>query len=239
MPRVLVPLAVLEDEGLSLGLRDLLATVDVTVLGYHVLPEQTPPGQARLQYEERANRALEDVVDALGADGAADYRLVFTHDREKTIERVADEVGAEAYVVEGVAGTIDDLLVPLAGDVAVERVCSFVADLVAGRDVRVTLLLATDDGTAGRQLLDGAAAGLTDRGLSVRTELVVDEGPFDALVDLLPDHDAVVMGESAPSLRSMVLGEATERVAAESVGPVVVVRREDRPDPDADGAADR
>ncbi len=41
MTRVLVPLAVLKGETVSPGLMNLLSTVDVTVLGYHVPPEQT------------------------------------------------------------------------------------------------------------------------------------------------------------------------------------------------------
>jgi hypothetical protein len=232
MPRVLVPLAILDDEGLSFGLRDLLGTVDVTLLGYHVLPEQTPPDQARLQYEERATRALEDVAEAFRGPGDVDYRLAFTHDREKTVDRVADEVGARAYVVEGVAGDIDRLLVPLAGDVAAERILAFVADLVGGRDVAVTLLLATDDAAAGRASLADAATALEERGLAVRTELAAGDAPLDALVAHLAAHDAVVMGESAPSLRSMLFGDEVDRAVEESVGPVVVVRRRDRPDPD-------
>jgi hypothetical protein len=32
------------------------------------------------------------------------------------------------------------------------------------------------------------------------------------------------MGESAPSLRSLVFGDTSERVASASVGPVLVVR---------------
>ncbi|WP_380678553.1 universal stress protein [Salinigranum sp. GCM10025319] len=232
MTRVLVPIRILEGESVSFGLMDLLGTMDVTVLGYHVLPEQTPPDQARLQYEDRATEALEDVTQEFrAAGGDADYRLVFTADRAQTIDRVATETGARAYVVTGATGTVDRLLVPLSGDVAVARILSFVAALVGDRDIGVTLFLATGAGEAeageGRNVLDEAAATLRDRGLDVRTELVTGVGPFEALIDAVAGHDAVVMGEQAPSLRSMLFGEATDRVAAESVGPVLVVRREE------------
>ena len=91
MTRVLVPVAVLEGESVSPGLISLLGTVDVTVLGYHVLPEQTPPDQARLQFEERATSALEDISQEFrAAGGATDHRLVFTRDREQTMQRVAE-----------------------------------------------------------------------------------------------------------------------------------------------------
>ncbi|SER13581.1 universal stress protein [Natrinema salaciae] len=244
MTRVLVPLAILEGESVSTGLPTLLEPMDVTVLGYHVLPEQTPPDQARLQYEDRATDALVDLAAAFeAAGGSADHRLVFTHDRAQTIDRVAAETAADAYAIAGVTGPIDRLLVSLTGDVAVERISSFVTELVGDREIVLTVFLATDDEAGGRESLEAAAATLSERGIDVRTELAVSSAPTEALVEAAAGHDAIVMGERAPSLRSLVFGDEAERVAAESIGPVLVVRtleeaddtaaRGDRP-PDAD-----
>lgn len=224
MTRVVVPVAVLENESVPLGLIQLLATMDVTVLGYHVLPEQTPPDQARLQYEERANAALVDITEEFReAGGDAEYRLVFTADREKTVTRVADEVGARAFAITGVTGDVDRLLVSLSGDVAADEILAFVAELVGERDIAVTLLRVAAD--EGETTLEAAGARLADEGIDVSTTVAADAGPLDALLGAVPDHDAIVMGEQAPSLQSFLFGEATERVAAESVGPVLVVRR--------------
>jgi len=236
MTRVLVPLAVLEGESVPLGLMDLLGTVDVTVLGYHVLPEQTPPDQARLQYEDRATEALADVTEEFRrAGGDADHRLVFTGDRAKSVERVADEVDARAYSILGATGDVERLLVPLTGDVAVERILDFVAELVGDRDVGVTLFIATGEPSdEGEERLASAAAALAERDVDVRTELVVGAPPFEALIEAATDHDAIVMGERAPSLRSLVFGDEAERVATESVGPVLVVRRERPPEEETD-----
>ena len=227
MTRVLVPTAVIAGESVPLGLMDLLGTVDVTVLGYHVVPEQTPPDQARMQYEERANEALADVTEEFRrAGGDADYRLVFTNDRAQTIGRVAAETESEAYAIAGATGSVERVLVPLAGDVAVDRILSFVEELIGGRDIGVTLLLATGDEPGGRETLAAAAERLSEGGIDARTELAVAADPFEALAEAVADHDAVVMGEQAPSLRSFLFGEETERVAAETVGPVLVVRRD-------------
>lgn len=224
MTRVLVPVAVLDGEVVSGGLIDLLGTVDVTVLGYHVIPEQTPPDQARAQFEDRANSALEDIAQEFrAAGGDADYRLVFTRDRRKSIDRVASETGADAYAISGATGDVDRLLVPLSGDVSVARVLEFVTAVVGDRDIDVTLLVA---GEVAEDRLDEAAGTLETAG--IETEVRVATGsPFDALVDTVPDHDAVVMGAAAPSLSSLLLGDAPDRVAAASVGPVLVVRSED------------
>ncbi|WP_415379623.1 universal stress protein [Halosimplex sp. TS25] len=234
MTRVLVSLAILEGDTVSPGLIDLLGTVDVTVLGYHVLPEQTPPDQARLQYEDRANEALDDVAEEFAtAGGAAERRLVFTHDRRQSIQRVAREIGADAFAVTGATGPVERLLVPVIGDVAVDRITAFVTELIGDRDIEVTLFFASED-EAEQTVLDEGATVLREAGLDVET-VHATGAPFDSLVDAAVGHDAVVMGERAPSLKSLLFGDEADRVATETVGPVLVVRRENEErDSDAD-----
>lgn len=137
MTRVLVPVAILEGMTVSSGLMNLLGTMNVTVLGYHVLPEQTPTDQARLQYEDRATSALNDLSEEFQmAGGSADHRLVFTHDLEKTIERVADETDSRAFALTGATGDVDRILVSLSGDVATDRILTFVDELIGGATSR-------------------------------------------------------------------------------------------------------
>lgn len=227
MTHVLVPVAVLDGETVSAGLMELLGTVNVTVLGYHVVPEQTPPDQARIQFEERAMSALEDLAEGFRAAGGEAYtRLVFTHDREKTINRVAEETTSRALAISGAADGIERLLVTLSGDIAVDRVLGFVEELIGGRDLDVTLLLASTEATDAEERLGAAADRLADAGIAVRTELATDRSPFDAVLEAVPGHDAIVMDERAPSPASLVLGDEAERVASASVGPVLVVRTE-------------
>jgi nucleotide-binding universal stress UspA family protein len=230
MSRVLVPVEVLEGKTVAPGLMTLLGTMDVTVLGYHVLPEQTPPDQARHQFEERATAALEDLSEEFrAAGGAADHRLVFTHDREQTVRRVADEINAEAFAISGMTGDVDDLLVSLSGDVDSDRIIEFVIDLVGDRDIDVTLLLAGEAAEASDDRLETAANRLREAGIDTDTSSATGS-PFDALLEAVPGHDAIIIGESAPSLRSLVFGDDAERVAAASVGPVLVVRRDEAPE---------
>ena len=223
MTRVLVPIKILENTAVDAGLVELLAPVDVTVLGYHVLPEQTPADQARLQYEEQATSALETVSEQFAAAGGeADYRLVFTQDEQQTITRVADEIGAPAYVIPGVMGSIERLLVSLAGDVTVDRIATFLDTITADRAIEVTVVVAGDQPV--RDRAEQATAQLQALGLTVTTEPIADKKPIDALVGAASEHDAIVMGKTAPSIRSFVFGEATNRAALASAGPVLVVR---------------
>lgn len=220
MTRVLVPVEILEGETVSAGLVNLLGSVDVTVLGYHVLPEQTPPDQARAQFEDRATEALAGLVEEFQAAGSeADYRLVFTQERRKTIDRVATETSSNAYAISGATGEVDDLLVTLSGNVDVDRIVAFVTELVDEREISVTLFATGET----EKRLDTARAKLAEAGIDARTRHATGR-PFDALIDAVPGHDAVVMGERAPSLSSLLFGDEPKRVAAASVGPVLVVR---------------
>lgn len=225
MTRVLVPVAVLEGETVSPGLMNLLGTLDVTVLGYHVLPEQTPPDQARLQFEERATDALADLSEEFrAAGGDADYRLVFTHDREQSVDRVADEIDASALAISGMTGDVTQILVSLSGGDDVGRILAFVEDLIGDRDIGVTLFLGAEDEPVARDQLDDAAERLRSSGLTVTSTVGVGTSAFEALIDAVPGHDAIVMGVTAPSFKSFIFGDESDRVAAASVGPVLVVR---------------
>lgn len=224
MTCILVPVAVLEGETVAPGLMNLLGTVDVTVLGYHVVPEQTPPDQARIQYEERAVSALEDITQEFQqAGGDADYRLVFTHNQQKTIQRVADEINARAIATTGATGDVERILVSLTGDVSIDQILALVTELIGDRNIGVTLFVAdkaTDDVC---YALNESAARLADAGIDTQTEIATGS-PFDALINAVPGHDVIVMGEQAPSVTSLLFGEESERIASASVGPVLIVR---------------
>jgi nucleotide-binding universal stress UspA family protein len=232
-PRVLVPVEVLAGQTVPRSLVEFLAPAEVVVLGYHVLPEQTPTEQASMQFEDRAQAAVDDVARAFVEAGReVEKRVVFTHDREKSLDRIAAEVEATAVLLPNPVGEITDVLVPLRGAVEVDRLADLVATLMSGRDIEVTLWALTRDSDMGaaNRLLDDAAARLSDRGVHpehLRTEATETEAPTRAIVDRSDEFDAIVMGEGERSLLTTVLGDTTERIAEGSVAPVLVVRGRD------------
>ena len=217
MTRVLVPVAVLEGESPSAGLIELLGTVDVTVLGYHVLPEQTPADQARAQFEQRATAALENITaEFRAAGGAADYRLVFTQDRQQTIDRIAAEVEADAYALPGSAGQIERLLVSLSPGSETDHTAAFARALIGDRDIEVTAVI--DEGGTTDPM--AAADVPVDR-------VVAGDDRVDTIAEAAPGCDAVIVSERGPSLSRLVLGDPAERLNRATTGPVIVVRQPD------------
>ena len=229
-PRILVPLRVLEGESLPEGVPGLLANAHVVLLGYHVIPEQTAPGQARMQFEDRAIARLDEFEEMLEAAGATvERRLVFTHEGQKTIDRLIYEHDCLAVLVPHATGVVEDVLVPIRGAVGVDRIARIVGGLFGESDAVVTLLHVAEDGEEGRDLLDGTRDRLAEFGVEasrVETRIETDAGPIDAIVDAAEAFDAIVIGESDPSIATFVFGMTADQVADRFLGPVFVVQRE-------------
>ncbi|GGL47371.1 universal stress protein [Halocalculus aciditolerans] len=226
MTKVLVPVKILEGESVTPGLFDLLSTVDVVVLGYYEVPDQTPAEQAKLQFEERAQAKLDELRRGFAdAGGDAETRLAFTGEAEQTIARVTVEADCDAIVHPGVAHDADRLLVPFVGRADVGTVVDFVAALVGDRDITVSAL-GLDEAVSREEIRNALdAAGLDTADLTMQPESTGDA--IAAIADLAVDYDLVVMGEPKPTLSEWVFGDLEDRVARESLGPVVVVRARD------------
>lgn len=230
-PRLLVPLEVLEGETVAGPLVEFLTPAEVVLLGYHVLPEQTPAEQASMQFEDRAQAAVEDIAELFREAGReVETRVAFTHDRDQTLERVADEVGATAVVLPNPTGEIQDVLVPIRGAIDGDRLADLVATLLAGTTGSVTLW-----GIAGgvadfdaEGAVERTAESLVDRGLpesQVATETTTAEFPVGAIVDRSDEFDLIVMGAGGEGVFAPLFGDPSERVAEGAVAPVIVVRQ--------------
>ncbi|RBI59146.1 universal stress protein [halophilic archaeon] len=232
-PSILVPIRVLEGEAIPEGVPELLANAHVVLLGYHVIPEQTAPGQARMQFEERATHRLGEYETRLEAAGATtERRLVFTHDEQKTIDRTIAEYDCLAVLIPNATVPPEEVLVAVRGSVGVDRLARVVAGLFGDTDVSVTLYHVTgadepDDDV--QAVLDEVADRSTDLGLdgsAIETRIERDRDVLDAIVDAAAAFDAVVMGESDPSLVTFVFGMPVDQVAERFLGPVLVVQHE-------------
>jgi hypothetical protein len=238
-PAVLVPLRVLEGESVPEGVPTLLAHAHVVLLGYHVIPEQTAPGQARMQFEDRATERLDEYEAMFEAAGATvERRLVFTHDGQKTIDRTIAEHDCLAALAPNATGPVEDVLVAVRGAVGVDRLARVVAGLFGETDASVTLYhVAGPDETDEdvETLLDGVVnrlEGVEMDTARIETRVERDQRPLDAIVDVADAFDVVVMGESDPSLATFVFGLPADQVADRFLGPVLVVQREPPDEPE-------
>jgi len=238
-PSILVPIRVLEGESVPEGVPDLLAHAHVVLLGYHVIPEQTAPGQAQMQFEDRATERLDEYEVIFEEAGATvERRLVFTHDGQKTIDRTITEHDCLAVLVPNASGPVEDVLVAVRGAVGIDRLARVVAGLFGETDASVTLYHVAESDETDEDvgtLLDGMVGRLEDQGVDasrIETRVDRDQETLDAIVDAADPFDVVVMGESDPSLATFVFGMPADQVADRFLGPVLVVQREPSRDPE-------
>jgi nucleotide-binding universal stress UspA family protein len=225
--RILIPVDVSEADLPPLGVLDHLGAVEVVLLGYFLVPDQAEPALIRDQYGS-------DAADRLGAvaaeHGGPTEVLVFTHDREATIDRIADEYDCEAVLTAGRATGVDRVLVPLRGDVNLDRVLAVVADLLLAGEESATLFhsVAEDaDPSQGELLLAGAVDRLVEYGVDRdRVDWRLSEGgdPATDIVELGGEYDLVVLGETEPSLRDRIIGDVLSAVVDALDVPALIVR---------------
>jgi nucleotide-binding universal stress UspA family protein len=224
---ILVPVDVSVPETPSLEVVDHLGPIRVVVLGFFPVPDQAAPALIKDEYEAAAEARLEEI--AADHPGLTEV-LVFTHDRDATIDRVADEYDCDAVLTTGTSTDVERVLVPLRGDVNLDRIVSVTARLLRASDATATLFhsVAEDaDASYGEFLLRGATDRFVDLGIAedrVDWRLVEGGDPRADIVDLAAEYDVVVLGESEPTLRDRILGDVLSRIVDEIERPALVVR---------------
>lgn len=225
LPTVLVPFALFEGEAIPPGTFELLSETHVLLLGYLELPEQTPPGQAQMQFEERGEQLLDDLAARFVEAGAAvDSLLSFTHDARSTIERVARERECDARLVLNQLTHVEDVLLAVTPELEVDHVLAFVAAVFLGHEPRIQLVDAGEsvqpaDVERVRRTL--VSVGFDGDRISVFAPEA--DAPVARIVEAAATADVVVLPEPRRGIQSFFLGETPTRIAMQYVGPVLVV----------------
>lgn len=228
---ILVPVDVSSPVPPDSGILEHLRPVDVVVLGYYMVPTQTAPAHLKEDHEDEAAARLEEITARFDAtDHEAERVLVFTKDRQDSIDRVADQHDCDAVLITGENRPIERILVPLRGDVNLERIVSLVADLERTSEASITLFHAVTGGadpSQGEFILRGAVDRLTDEGIDrnrLRWELSESGDPQGDIAALADEYDLVILGETEPSLKDRIIGTALTPILDSIDIPAIVVR---------------
>jgi Universal stress protein UspA and related nucleotide-binding proteins len=230
-PKLLVPVDVSTDALPGDGLADFVAGIDVVLMGYFTVPDQSLPAQLKLNRGEEAEARLDHIAEQMrdsGVAGTVETELVFTHDRRDPIDRIADEHACDGVLVPGETGSIERVLVPLRGDVNLDRILLFAGAVAQHSGASIALFHAvTDDDQDGETLLETATEQLTAGGLDDGqiTRRVSEGGDsYAQIVERGSAFDLIVLGESEPSLRERIFGSTPEKITDQTNCSVVVVR---------------
>ncbi|MFP4529731.1 MAG: universal stress protein [Halodesulfurarchaeum sp.] len=224
---ILIPVDVSDPEPPTLSVIDVLQPFEVVLLGYFPVPDQAEPALIKHEYEADAEARLDAI-----AGGRSDVTelLVFTHDRETTIDRVADQYHCDAVLTAGDTDYIDRILVPIRGEANIERIVSVVAELLRGSRATATFFHSIDgEGDADQVefLLRGTVERLTEYDIEadrIDWQTAAEGDPHRDIVAMAEGYDLVVLGETEPSLRERIIGDVLSRIIDDIVAPALVVR---------------
>lgn len=228
---ILVPIDISASNLPAQPLTDLCRSVDVVLLGYYPVPDQVAPAQLRQDHGSDATETLGKIADEFRTrDIDVTEELVFTHDRQDTIDRVADKYGCDAVLTLGEVRQIERVLVPLRGDTNLEQIVSLLVDIMRMSDVSITFfhsVVEDSDPSHGESLVRGAVDRLDEAGIDrerINWQLSDKPSPNDEIIELAREYDLLVLGETNPSLRERILGTVPSRVVDEVDKPSFIVR---------------
>ena len=234
--RVLIAIDVSEPLSLGGTLIETLPLANAVLLGYWQIPDQTQPEQARNQFEGEAQQRLQAVAERF-IDQGVDFqtRLVFTNDRDQSIDTATNEFGCQSVLIPGTesppSGTTRGIVL-IKPNADLDRIVETLSALFAESDVELYLFHAIESKNehlydASEYMLRGLADRLSELGISrdrVTWEQSTEGKRIERLLSQVPDFDFVVMGESTPTLRSRIFGTLQSKLATETEKPILTIR---------------
>ena len=225
--RILVPVDISRKELPEFDFLDFLQPFEVILLGYFPVPEQADPALIKHEYEAKAESRLDEIAESRAETTEV---LVFTHDREATIDRVAEQYDCDAVLTAGEMDQIGRILVPLRGELNLERIISVVAELLRCSHATATIFHSISEDADPDQvesLLQGTVDRVAEFGVQnerIDWKIAENGGPDRDIVSLAEEYDIIVLGETEPSLRERIIGDVLSRIIDEIAIPALIVR---------------
>lgn len=240
---ILVPFELPDPEPLSPVLVSDLASLNVVLLGNFHIPEQTPAGAAREQFETEANEALQEIAAPFQEENTTvKTRLAFGKNRSEVIEQTAIEEDTDAELIPAPTEGIDRILVPIPDVAEFSRLPQFVKVLYEGSKHEVTLfhVVEGDEGRErGEQIVQETWEGMVQSGFDpdeIDTRIVEGTEHDEEILRVAAEYDAVVMYEPHQELTDRIYGTLPDRIVNETNDPVILVRRDHEPKEGDEGA---
>lgn len=222
--RVLVPFDLPDANPVPQPVVDGLISTEVVVLGHYGLPEQTPPGAGREQFENAAREELTDLVRPLKNAGVSvNIRLAFSHTREEAIDDVFLNDNCDAILTTGSMDTLDQLFVALGGTPEFDRTLSFVAELLTAIDASVTLF------HTNKETLATATDRLLEHGIEpnrIYQQVSLSSDVRQRVVDLEDEGELPVINETDSSKTYQLLRTSS---ISDIEDPAFIIRSSTQP----------
>lgn len=240
-PRILVPVEVPDPVPIPGALLEAFHDLELMVLGYNIVPEQTSPEQSREAFEEEAGKGLDQILEYVKDwDVDVDQNIVFTHELAQTVKRYIKDKECHAVLTAKPISKVKRLLVPIySRDQINDRLATILHDLAISSHLPVTLALLTSSereaerAEVAKAMKQKAVSFLKEAGLAadqIRPTTVDVRDVAKAVKRLADKDDVVVLAESSTTDRESLFKTIHQDIEEAVTCPVLVVLREERTD---------
>ncbi|CAH1002016.1 hypothetical protein LEM8419_02931 [Neolewinella maritima] len=223
-PYVLLPVALQgdgQDELPSFDLLNNFARLQLFVLGYRIIPEQTSPQQAREADDGSYTKELERDIEAIPVEGKRiEHDLAYTSDAAALLSRYAEQEQCQAILIHSGIQRVDRLVLPLSrpADFGL-RLVTILRELTEVRKRPLLLLPLESEGESHwKDDFEAKARGLVARAGIGSAELTVRHAESKQLTEALQaevsDTDLIVLRESEGANRHDLLAHLRDDITA-------------------------
>lgn len=233
-PRILVPVEMPDPTPLPAALINAFRDLELMILGYNIVPEQTSPEQSREEFEEEATEDLEQIINDMKArDIDVEQELIFTPNLAKSVTQYIEDKSCNAILTAQPIEEVKRLLVPLYSKKQITpRLATVLYDLVQSNRLPVSITLLTSGEKESEQhedvlqLREEAISqlnrvGIDDEQIRINKAKVPDIAK--AVQKLSGEDDVIILAEADPSKRGSLLDTVHDEIQDAVSCPVLVV----------------
>ena len=237
-PRILIPVSLPQQESLPLAILRGFTDLEVLVLGYKELPEQTDPGQYKDEEGDESKKQLEKVKKELeDEEFDVETELVFTPDVSQAIDNVIVEHDCQALLVVKPISQLNRLLIPVYDiNQLSKRFATVIYELTTASNLPASLLFLggskdsedSEDrnGTDISVMKREAISRLKQAGIhkhQIKTSLVEVANISEAVKEESKPEDLVILVEANANERETFINEIRGEISDKIDCPLLVV----------------
>lgn len=235
--KIIVAVDLEDPKPIPTALVDAFKELELLILGYRLVPEQTSPEQSREEFEEEEQKVLDDIVEKLETQNIKiSKELVFTPDLADTMKNYIEQQQSHAVLSTAPIISVERLLVPLYSmEQLSPRWASLLYDLSNSSDLPISLVLLTSSESEAEKERDveklktKAIRYLYRAGVgkeAIRSDKVDVASVAAAVEQLSGEDDVVVLAEPADIDRDSFFKTIHEEIEEAVDSPILVILKE-------------
>jgi nucleotide-binding universal stress UspA family protein len=213
----------------SFGLLKALSYMDVTLVGFHSVPDGDKVGADR---EADIESTLEEIAAEFEERGIrVEQHVVTGESMVETRNEWASRDGIDAVLIPGGVNTVGRILVGVRDTRNAEKMADCVDFIDRERIIHIKLLhiapeSGSEDTVTGREALDLMKSELTDRGVNpaaIHLQMNVSDNPERELVSAARNYDLTVLGKTQEiGFEERVFGPISNRIVDRANSTVLI-----------------